>query len=144
MNCWIWRTNNDDYIQMYHKWTRLLWIQINSCICVVLNLGFPEASLLVLQFQQFFLVNLTNMLIHWSFDNKLLSTHFGAKYLVFISSHSFKMRELSFTQFVYFLRKVCLFFNDKHTFFKKYKNLAKLSSLILRERGETKTRYFAP
>ena len=35
----------------------------------------------------------------------------GAKYLVFVSSRSVKMRELSFAQFVYFLKKVCLFFN---------------------------------
>jgi hypothetical protein len=35
----------------------------------------------------------------------------GAKYLVFVSSCSVKTRELSFAQFVYFLRKVCLFFN---------------------------------
>ena len=33
---------------------------------------------------------------------------------------------------------------NKHTFFKKYANWAKLSSLILTEREETKTRYFAP
>ena len=30
----------------------------------------------------------------------------GAKNLVFVSSRSLKTRELSFTQFVYFLRKV--------------------------------------
>ena len=35
----------------------------------------------------------------------------GAKYLVFVSSRSVKLRELSFAQFVYFLGKVCLFFN---------------------------------
>ena len=35
----------------------------------------------------------------------------GGKYLVFVSSHSVKMRELSFAQFVYFLGNVCLFFN---------------------------------
>ena len=35
----------------------------------------------------------------------------GAKYLVFVSSCSLKTRELSFAQFVYFLRKVCLFQN---------------------------------
>ena len=35
----------------------------------------------------------------------------GAKYLVFVSSRSLKMRELSFAQFSNFLRKVCLFFN---------------------------------
>ena len=34
-----------------------------------------------------------------------------AKYLVFVSIRSLKMRELSFAQFVYFLREVCLFFN---------------------------------
>ena len=35
----------------------------------------------------------------------------GAKYLFFVSSRSVKTRELTFAQFVYFLRKVCLFFN---------------------------------
>ena len=35
----------------------------------------------------------------------------GAKYLVFVSSRFLKTRELSFAQFVYFLRNVCLFFN---------------------------------
>ena len=35
----------------------------------------------------------------------------GAKYLGFVSSLSVKTRELSFAQFVYFLRKECLFFN---------------------------------
>ena len=35
----------------------------------------------------------------------------GAIYLVFVYSRSVKTRELSFAQFVYFLRKVCLFFN---------------------------------
>ena len=44
----------------------------------------------------------------------------GAKYLVFVSSRSLKTREISFAQFVYFLknkhivyflREVCLFFN---------------------------------
>ena len=38
------------------------------------------------------------------------------------------------SQFVYFLWKVCLF----------YTNWAKLSSLVLREQEETKTRYFTP
>ena len=39
----------------------------------------------------------------------------GAKYLGFFSSRSLKMREkcISFAQFVYFLRKVCLLFNWK-------------------------------
>ena len=38
---------------------------------------------------------------------------FGAKYLVFFSSRSLKTREkyISFAQFVYFLRGVCLLFN---------------------------------
>ena len=37
----------------------------------------------------------------------------GAKYLSFFSSRSLKMREkyISFAQFVYFLREVCLLFN---------------------------------
>ena len=33
---------------------------------------------------------------------------------------------------------------NKHTSLKKYTNRAKLSSLVLREQEETKTRYFAP
>ena len=41
----------------------------------------------------------------------MLCQNLGAKYLVFVSSRSVKMRELSFAQFVYFLKKVCLFFN---------------------------------
>ena len=40
-----------------------------------------------------------------------LNPPLGAKYLVFVSSRSVKTRELSFAQFVEFLRKVCLFFN---------------------------------
>ena len=92
----------------------------------------------------------------------------GAKYLVFVSSRSLKTRELSFAQFVYFLRKVCLFFNfwmikftimyvlfdiivnliiqilKQTPFLQKYTNWAKLISLVLTEREETKTRYFAP
>ena len=43
--------------------------------------------------------------------NMEFETAQGAKYLVFVSSRSVKLRELNFTQFVYFLRKVCLFFN---------------------------------
>ena len=35
----------------------------------------------------------------------------GANYLVFVSCRSLKTKELSFAQFVYFLREVCLFFN---------------------------------
>ena len=37
----------------------------------------------------------------------------GAKYLLFFSSRSLKTREkyISFVQFLYFLREVCLFFN---------------------------------
>ena len=34
----------------------------------------------------------------------------GAKYLLFVSSRSVKLRELSFAQFVHFFGKVCLFF----------------------------------
>ena len=53
----------------------------------------------------------------------------GAKYLGFFSSRSLKTREkyISFAQFVYFLREVCLLFNfiikklkSKHTSLKKY------------------------
>ena len=40
----------------------------------------------------------------------------GARYLVFVSSHSLKTRELSFAQFVYFLREVCLSFKKYTTF----------------------------
>ena len=44
----------------------------------------------------------------------------GAKYLVFVSSRSVKMRELSFAHFVYFLGKMCLFLNDKiHNYVKQ-------------------------
>ena len=39
--------------------------------------------------------------------------HLGAKYLVFVSSRSVKMSELSMAQFVYFLRKVkCVYFSN--------------------------------
>ena len=41
----------------------------------------------------------------------LSTEELGAKYLVFVSCLSLKIRVLSFAQFVYFLRKVCLFFN---------------------------------
>ena len=53
--------------------------------------------------------NLENLV---DFDTvEKLCAHLGAKYLVLVSSHSLKTRELSFAQFVYFLRIVCLFFN---------------------------------
>ena len=53
--------------------------------------------------------NLENLV---EFDTvEKLCAHLGAKYLVFVSSRSLKTRELSFAQFVYFLRKKCLFFN---------------------------------
>ena len=48
--------------------------------------------------------------------------YFGAKYLVFVSSRSFKMRELSFAQFAYFLGQVFIFqfLNDKiHNYVKQ-------------------------
>ena len=45
----------------------------------------------------------------YSWISDMISAY-GATYLVFVSSRSVKMRELSFAQFVYFLRKVCLFF----------------------------------
>ena len=81
------------------------------------------------------------------------------------------MRELSFAKFAIFLMLfeesvfIFQFLNDnihnyvkqniivnfiiqklknKHTFLKKMPNWAKLSSLILREREETNTKYFAP
>ena len=38
------------------------------------------------------------------------SSPLGGKYLVFVSSRSVKLTELSFAQFVYFWRKVCCFF----------------------------------
>ena len=41
----------------------------------------------------------------------ILSCYQGAKYLVFVSSHFLKTIELTFAQFLYFLRAVCLFFN---------------------------------
>ena len=55
----------------------------------------------------------TILIIPLSFSSFFLycTCNLGAKYLVFVSSCSVKMRELSFPQFVYFLRKVCLFFN---------------------------------
>ena len=60
----------------------------------------------------------------------------GAKYLVFVSSRSLKTRELSFAQFVYYLRKLCLFLNDKiHNYVKqniivKLKNLTHFSQKV--------------
>ena len=44
-------------------------------------------------------------------DFKQLEEVMGAKCLFFVFSHSFKWRKLSLAQFVYFLRKVCFFFN---------------------------------
>ena len=41
----------------------------------------------------------------------ILADHLGAKYLVFVSSCCLKTRKFSFAQFVYFLMKICLFFN---------------------------------
>ena len=41
----------------------------------------------------------------------VLSYILGVKYLVFVSSRSVKLRELSFAQFEDFLWKLCLFFN---------------------------------
>ena len=55
---------------------------------------------------------------NWSFLEKLLNaadpnTNIGAKYLGFFSSRSLKTREnyISFAQFVYFFRELCLLFN---------------------------------
>ena len=65
---------------------------------------------------------------------------YGAKYLVFISSCSLKTRELSFAQCVYFLRKVCLFFNFwmiKFTIMSK-ENLALLSLYTFWGKCQTK------
>ena len=59
----------------------------------------------------------------------------GAKYLGFVSSRSVKTRELSFAQFVDFVRKACLFFNFWRI---------KFTIFVLTEQEETKTRYFAP
>ena len=42
-------------------------------------------------------------------DFKQLEEVMGAKYLFFVFSRTLKSRELSFAQFVYFLRKVCFF-----------------------------------
>ena len=80
---------------------------------------------------------------------------YGGKYLGFFSSRSLKTREkyISFAQFVYFLREVCLLYNfwimklkSKHSSLKKYTNWAKLIyfSLILREQEEKNPKYFAP
>ena len=64
----------------------------------------------------------------------------GVKYLFSFSSRSLKMREkyISFAQFVYFLRKVCLLFNfisqklkSKHISLKKYANLAKKNLTLI-------------
>ena len=91
----------------------------------------------------------------------------GGKYLLFLSSRSVKWEDSQFSQFVYFLRKVCSFFNywmhnyvkqnitvnfiiqklkSQHTSFKKYTNWAKLVyfSLVLREREEKKTNISHP
>ena len=54
---------------------------------------------------------LTKGFIHWLTQLHTPLRHYGAKYLVFVSSCSVKMRELSFAQFVNFLRKLCLFSN---------------------------------
>ena len=45
--------------------------------------------------------------------NAVFTLHTGAKYLGFFSFHSLKTREkyISFAQFIYFLREVCLLFN---------------------------------
>ena len=101
----------------------------------------------------------------------LVDIVYCAKYFGFVFSRSNKKREnyISFAQFVYFLRKLCLLFDfwmikftimskkhncefiiqklkSKHTSLKKYTNWAKLIyfSLILREREEKKPKYFAP
>ena len=91
--------------------------------------------------------------------------------ILIVFFRSLKTRELSFAQFGNFLRLleesvfIFQFLNDKihnyvkqniivnfsiqklknkHTFLKKLPNWAKLSSLVLREREETITRYFTP
>ena len=46
-------------------------------------------------------------------ENVSATSNQGAKYLVFVSSCSVKTRELSFAQFLYFLRKVGQFLKDK-------------------------------
>jgi hypothetical protein len=51
------------------------------------------------------------LLLKYSISPYIIKFIIGAKYLVFFSSRSVKLRELSFVQFVDFLGKVCLFFN---------------------------------
>ena len=96
----------------------------------------------------------------YSFNSPL-----GGKYLLFLSSRSVKWEIPQLSQFVYFLRKVCLFFNfwthhyvkqnitvsfiiqklkHKHIFLKKYKTEKAEESLNLTEWEERKTRYFPP
>ena len=53
------------------------------------------------------LLELTCLILKQNFKENV----YVAKYFVFVSSRSVKLRELSFAQFVDFLRKVCLFFN---------------------------------
>ena len=62
----------------------------------------------------YFIYDLTRHEIHNGFIEAMSyeaseRTYIGAKYLVFVSSRSVKTRELSFAQFVYFLRKVWFF-----------------------------------
>ena len=67
--------------------------------------------------------------------------YYGAKYLAFISTCSVKTRELSFAQFVYFLRKVRLFFyllNDKIHNYNLFEIIVNLITQKLKNKDQSK------
>ena len=75
-------------------------------------------------------------------DNMKIFVVLGAKYLDFVSSCSLKTRELSFAQFVYLLREVCLFFNFwmiKFTIMSKKQII--LFSILPKNKGKTSILY---
>ena len=83
------------------------------CNSFLYPLYFPIAGLMVTFAQDVYLIYAGRAITGFCIGIISLSlpVYLGAKYLVFVSSCSVKLRELSFAQFVYFLRKVCLFFN---------------------------------
>ena len=75
--------------------------------------------------------------------------NYGSRWEIFgfcLLSFCQNERFLSFLSLYIFEESVSIFqfLNDKHAFLKKYENWAKLSSLFLTEREETKTKHFAP
>ena len=98
-------------------WSHRTKIPVKKKTPYLIGLGCCEAEnkdylpfYLYHHFKEFFKIDLS-ITIRNFLEGFFELSHLGAKYLVFVSSCSVKMRELSFAQFIYFWGKVCLFFN---------------------------------